>query len=117
MRTDIDAWDGVETAINPVTVAPIPTMATFITTPALRVCRQTVAADTTARCSASKALTTVHLARGDKPGFSTSASATDVIPRHCFLAAAVAVPGCVLFQFSDRPVHQAPGHPPRGRLP
>ena len=119
MHADIDAWDGVKLRYtNPVTGgSPMPTMATFMQRLpsgfAGKPWRQTDGAV----FSVVEGSATVHLARGDKTWV------FDVGPRDHFVipswhtAQLQSQSGCVLFSFSDRPVHQALGIHQEERLP
>ena len=119
MHADIDAWDGVKLRyVNPATGgSPMPTMATFMQRLppgfAGKPWRQTDGAV----YSVVEGSATVQLSRGDKTWV------FEVGPRDHFVipswhtAQLQSQPGCVLFSFSDRPVHQALDIHQEERLP
>lgn len=119
MHADIDAWDGVKLRyINPVTGgSPMPTMATFMQRLPAGFAGKSWRQTDGAVFSVVEGSATVHLARGDKTWV------FDVGPRDHFVipswhtAQLQSQSGCVLFSFSDRPVHQALGIHQEERLP
>ena len=119
MHSDIDAWDGVKLRyVNPATGgSPMPTMATFMQRlPAGFVGKPWRQTDG-AVFSVVEGSGTVTLARGAKSWV------FEIGPRDHFVipswhtAQLQSQTGCVLFSFSDRPVHQALGIHQEERLP
>lgn len=119
MHADIDAWDGVKLRyINPVTGgSPMPTMATFMQRLPAGFAGKPWRQTDGAVFSVVEGSATVHLARGDKTWvFAVGPRDHFVIPSW-HTAQLQSQSGCVLFSFSDRPVHQALGIHQEERLP
>ncbi len=111
MHEDIDAWDGVKLRyVNPATGGyPMPTMATFMQRLPAGFDGKPYRQTDGAVFSVVEGSGSVTITRGD------AVQTFDFGPRDHFVipswhtAQLRSQPGCVLFSFSDRPVHQALG--------
>ena len=119
MHADIDAWDGVKLRyVNPATGgSPMPTMATFMQRLPAGFAGKSWRQTDGAVFSVVEGSATVQLSCGDERWvFQVGPRDQFVIPSW-HTARLQSPAGCVLFSFSDRPVHQALGIHQEERLP
>ena len=118
-HADVDAWDGVKLRyVNPATGgAPMPTMATFMQRLPAGFAGQPYRQTDGAVFSVVEGSGSVHVERhGQTWAFEFGPCDHFVIPSW-HTAQLRSAQGCVLFSFSDRPVHQALGIHKEERLP
>lgn len=118
-HADIDAWDGVKLRyVNPATGgSPMPTMATFMQRLPAGFAGKPWRQTDGAVFSVVEGSATVRLSRGDKTWVFEAGPRDHFVIPSWHTAQLLSQPGCVLFSFSDRPVHQALGIHQEERLP